>query len=172
MIIFRGLDISPLPTDGSHLMTEIIFRKAQLADVSAIIALLADDVLGRLREDPSTPTDPRYLEAFHAISADPNQLLAVAVSGDEIIGTLQLTFIQGLARKGAWRAQIEAVRIARSQRGTGFGKKMFAWAIEQCKEKGCHLVQLTTDKTRTDAHRFYEKLGFEASHLGYKLSLK
>ncbi|NIF32058.1 GNAT family N-acetyltransferase [Enterobacter sp. Cy-643] len=153
-------------------MTEILFRKAQLADVPAIIALLADDVLGRLREDPSQPLDQRYIAAFHSIDADPNQLLAVAVSGDEVIGTLQLTFIQGLARKGAWRGQIEAVRIARSHRGTGFGKQMFTWAVEQCQKRGCHLVQLTTDKTRTDAHRFYDHLGFEASHLGYKLTLQ
>ncbi|WP_312740376.1 GNAT family N-acetyltransferase [Cedecea neteri] len=153
-------------------MTEILFRKAQLADVPAIITLLADDILGRLREDPSLPLDQRYIEAFHAIDADPNQLLAVAVSGEEVIGTLQLTFIQGLARKGAWRGQIEAVRIARSQRGTGFGKQMVDWAVQQCKERGCHLVQLTTDKTRTDAHRFYDNLGFEATHLGYKLTLQ
>lgn len=153
-------------------MTEILFRKAQLADVPAIITLLADDILGRLREDPSLPLDQRYIEAFHAINADPNQLLAVAVSGQEVIGTLQLTFIQGLARKGAWRGQIEAVRIARSQRGTGFGKQMVDWAVQQCKERGCHLVQLTTDKTRTDAHRFYDNLGFEATHLGYKLTLQ
>lgn len=117
-------------------MTEILFRKAQLADVPAIITLLADDVLGRLREDPSTPLDKRYLDAFHAIDADPNQLLAVALCEDEVIGTLQLTFIQGLARKGAWRGQIEAVRIARSQRGTGFGKQMFAGLSNSAKNEG------------------------------------
>jgi GNAT superfamily N-acetyltransferase len=152
-------------------MTTIAFRRARPDDLSSIIALLADDVLGQQREDASSPPNQDYVDAFSAILADPNQLQMVATSNDEIIGTLQLTFIPGLARKGAWRGQIEAVRIAAAQRGSGVGQQMFEWAIDQCKARGCHLVQLTTDKTRSDAHRFYDRLGFTDSHIGYKLML-
>ena len=152
-------------------MTSIVFRRAQVADLPVIIALLADDVLGQQREDASFPPHPRYVEAFQAILADPNQLQAVATLDDEVIGALQLTFIPGLARKGAWRGQIEAVRISAAHRGSGVGQQMFEWAIDQCRAKGCDLVQLTTDKERPDAHRFYEKLGFVGSHIGYKLKL-
>ncbi|WP_338689761.1 GNAT family N-acetyltransferase [Bradyrhizobium sp. 26S5] len=150
-------------------MTSIAFRQAQPADLPAIIALLANDVLGQQREDPSSP--PKYVDAFEAILADPNQLLVVATADDEVIGTLQLTFIPGLARLGAWRGQIEAVRIAETHRSSGDGQQMFEWAIAQCRARGCNLVQLTTDKARPDAHRFYERLGFTGSHIGYKLML-
>ena len=152
-------------------MTQIAFRRAEAADLPAIIALLANDVLGRQREDAGSPPNLRYVEAFQAILADPNQLQIVATANDEVIGTLQLTFIPGLARTGAWRGQIEAVRIAETQRGSGVGQQMFEWAIEQCRARGCDLVQLTTDRTRSDAHRFYERLGFVDSHIGYKLKL-
>ena len=152
-------------------MTHVAFRRAQAADLPAIVALLANDILGQQREDASSPPNPNYVDAFQAILADPNQLQMVATSGDEVIGTLQLTFIPGLARKGAWRGQIEAVRIAETHRGSGLGQQMFEWAIEQCRVRGCNLVQLTTDKTRSDAHRFYDRLGFAASHTGYKLAL-
>ena len=150
---------------------QIVFRRAQLADLPAIVALLADDALGQQREDASSPTNPKYVDAFQAILADANQLQLVATVNDEVIGTLQLSFIPGLARKGAWRGQIEAVRIAATHRGSGVGQQMFEWAIGQCRARGCDLVQLTTDKTRSDAHRFYERLGFVGSHLGYKLML-
>jgi GNAT superfamily N-acetyltransferase len=152
-------------------LTDLAFRRAEAADLPAIVALLADDMLGQGREDASSPPNPHYVAAFRAIDADPHQLQAVATIGDEVVGTLQLTFIPGLARKGAWRGQIEAVRIAAAHRGSGLGQKMFAWAIEQCAARGCRLVQLTTDKGRPDAHRFYERLGFVGSHLGYKLNL-
>ena len=109
--------------------------------------------------------------AFEAIDADPNQLLAVAEDDRGVIGTLQLSFIPGLSRKGAWRGQIEAVRVARDCRSEGLGRRMIEWAIAQCRGRDCALVQLTTDKARPDAHRFYEQLGFVASHIGYKLSL-
>ena len=135
------------------------------------MSLLADDEIGRLREDLRLPLAPEYLEAFQGIKADPNQLLVVVVDGAEIVGTLQISFIPGIARKGAWRGQIEAVRIATAYRSSGFGQQMFEWAISQCQSRGCNLVQLTTDKKRPDAHRFYEKLGFIASHEGYKLPL-
>ncbi len=153
------------------LMANVTFRRAQATDLPAIIALLADDVLGQQREDASSPPNPKYVEALQAIDADPNQLQAVATLGGEVIGTLQLTFIPGLARKGAWRGQIEGVRIAAAHRGSGLGQQMFEWAITQCRAKGCNLVQLTTDKERPDAHRFYERLGFIGSHIGYKLML-
>jgi GNAT superfamily N-acetyltransferase len=150
----------------------IIFRKAREADLPAIVALIADDELGRLREEPGPPLPQPYWAAFRAIEKDSNQLLAVAADErDRVVGTLHLTFIPGIARKGALRGQIEAVRIAESHRGSGLGKDFFEWAIEECRARGCSLVQLTTDKTRPDAHRFYERLGFVASHIGYKLQL-
>lgn len=151
--------------------TMITFRKAQATDLPAIVAMLADDPLGAAREDASLPLAQGYVDAFNAIDADPNQLLAVAVDGGEVIGTLQITFLAGLSRKGAWRGQIEAVRITGHRRAGGIGRLMFEWAIEQCRARGCSLVQLTTDKGRADAHRFYDSLGFTGSHIGYKKAL-
>jgi GNAT superfamily N-acetyltransferase len=146
-------------------------RRATAADLPAIIAMLADDPLGATREDARLPLDPAYLAAFAAIEADPNQFLALAETDGDVIGTLQLTMLPGLARKGAWRAQIEAVRVRGDHRAAGIGQMMFAWAIQEARARGCHLVQLTTDKSRPDAHRFYERLGFRATHEGYKLAL-
>lgn len=139
------------------------------ADLPAILALLMDDDLGKLREEGG---DSAYAQAFAAIAADPNQILAVAEAGGEVAGCFQLTFIPGLSRKGQWRGQIEAVRIRRDLRGKGIGREMMNWAIVLCREKGCGLVQLTTDKQRKDAHRFYESLGFTASHEGMKFRLQ
>lgn len=156
-------------------MSDLHFRHAAAADLAAIVALLADDGLGRGREDPRLPINPRYLEAFAAIDADPNQLLVVGVDGTgpggAVIGYLQLTFIPGLSRIGQWRGQIESVRVAAARRGQGVGRAMLAWAIDCCRARGCGLVQLTTDKSRDDARRFYESLGFVASHEGMKLTL-
>ncbi|OBQ63742.1 GNAT family N-acetyltransferase [Mesorhizobium erdmanii] len=149
----------------------ITFRKAVASDLPAIVAMLADDPLGAGREDASLPLAQGYVDAFAAIDADPNQMLAVAVDGAEVIGTLQITFLAGLSRKGAWRGQIEAVRVASDRRSGGIGKKMFEWAIDQCRARGCSVVQLTTDKGRADAHRFYDSLGFTGSHIGYKKTL-
>lgn len=150
----------------------IKFRAATEADLPSIVQMLADDEIGQSREDPRLPLSSVYTDAFSSINADKNQLLAVAVAeGDTVVGTLQLSFVPGLARMGAWREQIEAVRIAASHRNSGLGQEMFEWAIEQCRNKNCMLVQLTTDKSRPDAHRFYESLGFEATHEGYKLKL-
>ena len=112
-----------------------------------------------------------YTDAFSAIAKDPNQYLAVVEIDGVLAGCLQLTFIPGLSRLGMWRGQIESVRIAANQRGEGLGRRMFEWAIEECRQRGCELVQLTTDKSRPDALRFYESLGFVASHEGMKLSL-
>lgn len=152
-------------------MDTIAFRRARAADLPAIIALLADDPLGRERENVSLPLLPAYDRAFEAIDADPNQLLAVVTEDERVVGTLQITFIPGLSRKGAMRGQIEAVRIAADRRGAGLGRRAFDWAIDTCRARGCCLVQLTTDRGRPEAHRFYDQLGFVASHLGYKKPL-
>ncbi|MBS77255.1 GNAT family N-acetyltransferase [Variovorax sp.] len=155
-------------------MNPIVFRTATRTDLAAIVALLADDPLGREREAAGASpaaVDARYVAAFDAIAADANQQLVVVTEGDTVVGTLQLSFIPGIARQGAWRGQIEAVRIAAQRRDAGLGQRMFEWAIARCRERGCTLVQLTTDKRRPDAHRFYERLGFVASHEGYKLAL-
>ncbi|MDY0871784.1 GNAT family N-acetyltransferase [Dongia rigui] len=152
-------------------MPELIFRRATRADLEAIVDMLVDDYIGAKREDGSRPLNARYVAAFAAIEADPNQFLAVVEEDGEIVGSLQLTFIPGIARLGMWRGQIEGVRIKTSRRGSGLGHKMFDWAIAQCRAKGCELVQLAMDKTRTDTLRFYESLGFKASHEGLKLDL-
>jgi ribosomal protein S18 acetylase RimI-like enzyme len=149
----------------------LLFRAATADDLPAILALLVDDELGKLRENLGPPLNPRYLAAFAAIDRDPNQLLAVADQDGRIVGCLQLSFLPGLSHQGMWRGQIEAVRVATSQRGSGVGRAMLLWAIEQCRARGCGLVQLTTDKRRADAHRFYARLGFEATHEGMKLRL-
>ena len=146
------------------------FRKAVKEDVPFIVRMMADDALGQLREDYQEPLPPSYYTAFDNIDKDPNQELIV-IENDiaEIIGTLQLSFIQYLTYQGGIRAQIEAVRIRSSQRRKGLGETLFRWAIERTKEKGAHLIQLTTDKKRPDAIRFYENLGFKATHEGMKL---
>ena len=149
----------------------IDIRRATRADLSAIVAMLADDALGSTREDASKPPTAAYVSAFAAIDADPNQFLAVMTADGAVIGTLQLTFVRGLSRKGALRGQIEAVRIAGARRGAGLGQALIQWAVEECRRRGCAMVQFTSDKSRTDAHRFYERLGFKASHLGFKMDL-
>lgn len=148
------------------------FRLARQSDLAAIIRLLADDDLGSTREIVSDPVDARYLSAFAAIEADANQLLAVACDAEgRVVGCLQLSFLPGLSRTGMWRGQIESVRVASDLRGSGLGSQFIEWAIAQCAERGCGLVQLTSDKTRTESIRFYEKLGFVASHEGLKRNL-
>ena len=149
----------------------VVFRAAAAAELEAIVALLADDPLGSEREHTGAQLDGRYREAFAAIERDPNQLLAVAERGGRIVGVLQLSFIPGLTRRGMWRGQIEGVRVASGERGSGIGKAMLEWAIDRCRRRGCGLGQLTSDERRPDAHRFYEALGFEPTHRGYKLTL-
>jgi GNAT superfamily N-acetyltransferase len=149
----------------------IVFRRARASDLETIVALLADDPLGRERESPAAGLHTGYRAAFAAIDADPNQLLAVAERHEHVIGVLQLSFIPGLTRRGMWRGQIEGVRVAAGERGEGVGRTFIEWAIGQCRARGCGLVQLTSDKRRPAAHRFYEALGFEATHEGYKLTL-
>jgi ribosomal protein S18 acetylase RimI-like enzyme len=152
-------------------MSDPRFRPATAADLPAIVALLAEDDLGRSREDPGPPLPAEYLAAFQAISEDPNQVLAVAERGGVVVGCLQISFIPGLSRKGLWRGQIESVRVAAGERGAGLGRQMMLWAIECSRQRGCRLVQLTSDADRKDAGRFYASLGFIASHVGFKLAL-
>lgn len=152
-------------------MSEPVFRRAEQSDLEAIVAMLADDVLGRQREDTRLPAADACVQAFQAIDADPNQFLAVAELDGAVVGTLQISFMPGLSHQGAWRGEIEAVRIARTARGAGLGRRMMGWAIEQCRARNCRIVQLTSDLKRTDAHRFYEQMGFVGSHKGYKLVL-
>lgn len=148
---------------------ELVFRPACAGDVPSLVAMLADDELGARREKNVEPLPESYRAAYAAIDADPNNELTVATSGGEIVGMLQLTFIPYLTYQGGWRALIEGVRIASAYRGKGLGKQMFEWAINRARERNCHLVQLTTDKSRPEALRFYENLGFKASHEGMKL---
>ncbi|MDC9836567.1 GNAT family N-acetyltransferase [Rhizobium binxianense] len=148
------------------------FRLARRSDLAAIVRLLADDELGGAREIVSDPVDARYLSAFAAIEADANQLLAVATdASDRVVGCLQLSFLPGLSRTGMWRGQIESVRVAGDVRSAGLGSAFIEWAVAQCAARGCGLVQLTSDKTRKDSVRFYEKLGFVVSHEGLKRTL-
>jgi len=148
-------------------------REAQRADVPALVALIAADQLGATRDGVRDEADlAAYEQAFEAIDADPAHILIVAESSGVVVGTMQLSFLPGLARRGALRAQIEAVRVAESERGSGLGAAMMRWAIEESRRRGCALVQLTSDKSRADAHRFYERLGFVASHEGMKLKLR
>ena len=154
--------------------TDLLIRPAGSADLAAIIALYADDDLGNLRAEAASAPDQPYLDAFDAIDRDPNHVLAVATIGGDprIIATLLLSFLPGLSRRGAWRAQIEAVRVASDLRGQGIGGRMIDWAVDRARARGCGLVQLTSDARRAEAHRFYERAGFVPSHVGFKLRLE
>lgn len=150
----------------------VALRRAVVGDVPAIVRLLAADQLGTTREGLVADEDlSPYLKAFGLIDADTSHLLLVAADGAQIVGTMQLSFLPGLARRGALRAQIEAVRVGADYRSRGLGAALFDWAIQEARRRDCALVQLTTDKSRTNAHRFYEQLGFIASHEGLKLDL-
>ena len=152
-------------------MPPVSARPALIHDLPAIVDLLADDVLGQRRENSGPPPHSDYFDAFEAIEADPNQVFVVFEAEGVIIGCLQLSFIPGLSRQGAWRGQIESVRISSERRGAGLGQKMISWAIDTCRERGCQVIQLTSDKTRHDAAEFYRALGFVASHEGFKQSI-
>ena len=147
---------------------DVIFRDARREDVPEIVALLADDALGAGREGD---LDDAYWAAFELVAADPRNRLAVAEVNGTVAGTLQLTLIPGLSRHGMLRAQIEGVRVAAEYRGHGLGRQMIQWAIIEARRAGSGMVQLTSDKQRADAIRFYESLGFTASHEGLKLAL-
>ncbi|WP_031080206.1 GNAT family N-acetyltransferase [Streptomyces sp. NRRL WC-3549] len=150
-------------------MSDLDIRPAALTDLQAVVAMLADDPLGAQRESPDDLAP--YQAAFHRLADDPNQHLVVAVREERVVGTLQLTIVPGLSRQGATRSIIEGVRIHADERGSGLGTQLIQWAVDESRRQGCRLVQLTSDATRTDAHRFYERLGFTASHVGFKLSL-
>ncbi|MFE2212376.1 GNAT family N-acetyltransferase [Streptomyces canus] len=150
-------------------MGDLEIRPAALDDLSAIVGMLADDPLGAQRESPDDLAP--YVSALNRLSADPNQRLVVATREGRVVGTLQLTVVPGLSRRGATRSIIEGVRIHADERGTGLGTRLIEWAIEESRRQNCQLVQLTSDNTRADAHRFYERLGFTASHVGFKLAL-
>ncbi|WP_406726568.1 GNAT family N-acetyltransferase [Streptomyces sp. GD-15H] len=150
-------------------MGDLEIRAAATDDIPAIVGMLANNPLGAQRESPD---DHRpYLAALERLSADPNQHLIVAVRQGRVVGTLQLTIVPGLSRRGSTRSIIEGVRIHTDERSSGLGTRLIEWAIDESRRQGCQLVQLTSDNTRTDAHRFYERLGFSASHVGFKLAL-
>lgn len=150
---------------------DVRLRDARGADLPFLVALLADDPLGATREDASLPLSERYETAFGAIASDPNQALVVADLDGAVVGMLQLTLIPSLTYRGSWRAQIEGVRVARHLRSSGLGRRLVTHAVERARERGCRMVQLTTDKQRPRAVAFYESLGFTASHEGMKLHL-
>jgi GNAT superfamily N-acetyltransferase len=158
-----------MSTENTAAAPAATMRRATREDLPAIVALLADDHLGARRESPDDLTP--YEDPFTRIAEDPNQHLTVAEHDGDILGTLQLTLIPGLSRQGATRALIEAVRVHTDARGTGLGTRLIEWAIDEARRQGCSLIQLTSDATRVGAHRFYERLGFEASHLGFKMPL-
>lgn len=153
-------------------MPELSYRPATAADLPFMVALIAaDDVSGIEMDEWGSATATRYEQALAAITADPNQALYLAELDGMPIGTLQLTFIPGIMRQGMWRGLVESVHIAPEHRNKGFGSAMMRWAIERCRERGCGIVQLTSNKKRADAHRFYRALGFTQSHEGFKLFL-
>ena len=160
-----------MPADNPRSVAPLVFRRARMDDLGAVVKMLADDPIGHMRESGAAELDKRYANAFAAIEQDPNQLLAIAERNGQIIGVLQLSFIPGLTRSGMWRGQIEGVRVASAERGGGIGRAMIEWAIAEARRRGCGLVQLTSDKRRAGAHAFYEALGFQATHEGYKLPL-
>ena len=152
-------------------MNDLNVRKMQKADLGVVVSLLADDELGRSREDKGEVVHADYLRAFEHIDSDINQYAAIFEINGETIGCLQITFIPGLSRRGSLRGQIEGVRVSRNFRRKGYGAKMIAWAITKCRDRGCRMVQLTSDKKRKNAIQFYEKHGFVLSHQGFKLTL-
>jgi GNAT superfamily N-acetyltransferase len=149
-----------------------LFRPASREDISAIVRLLAEDDLGSQREHYAEPLPESYYIAFEQIDRDPNHKLIVAEQNGEVIGTLHLMFLPSLSFQGGPRAQVESVRVGRRVRNQGIGRAMMLWTIEYARQRGCHLMQLTSHKSRVEAHRFYERLGFTVSHVGMKLILK
>lgn len=150
-------------------MSDLEIRRATADDLAAIVGLLADDPLGAQRESPDDLAP--YRAALRRLADDPNQHMMVAVREERVVGTLQLTVIPGLSRRGSTRSVIEGVRIHADERGSGLGTRLIQWAVDESRRQSCQLVQLTSDVSRTDAHRFYERLGFVASHVGFKLAL-
>lgn len=152
-------------------MSRLSYRDARAADLGFIVRLIVDDSVAATPDKPDRPDHPRYLAALAAIDADANQRLVVAELAGRPVGTLQLTFIPGINRLGEWRCLVEAVHVAPDHRNLGLGSEMIRWAVAEARARGCGLVQLTSNKKRLDAHRFYERLGFQKSHEGFKLAL-
>lgn len=150
---------------------KVQFRIATTVDLPAIVAMLADDELGAQRERYQTPLPQAYYSAFEAIAGNPNQELIVADLDGKVVGTLQLSYLASLSYQGGTRAHVESVRVLEALRGQGIGAQMMAWAMERASQRGCHMMQLTSHKSRKDAHRFYERLGFTKSHIGMKIRL-
>ncbi|MCG8436219.1 MAG: GNAT family N-acetyltransferase [Gammaproteobacteria bacterium] len=150
---------------------KILLRPAEKDDIKPIVAMLADDKLGRQRENYIQPLPKEYFLAWQEIKEDVNNELVVACAEKVIVGVLQITFIPNLTYQGSKRAQIEGVRVHKAYRSKGVGKQLFEWAIHRARENNCRLVQLTTNKSRAEAKSFYESLGFVASHDGMKLDL-
>jgi len=151
----------------------VVIREAERSDLNDVVALLADDELGRRRESTDLPLDDRYEAAFDTIDADPNhRLVVLEADGGRLVGCLQLSFLPSLTFRGGWRAQVEGVRVAADRRGSGVGRSLFEWAIDEARRRGCHLIQLTTNVERPDALAFYESLGFQVTHHGLKRYLE
>jgi len=151
---------------------DLIFRPAMIDDLTEIVRMLADDFLGRIRERYEEPLPESYVNALREIEADANNELIVGESNGEIVGTLQLTYTPSISFQGGKRATVESVRVDEQHRGKGIGHEMMLWAINRAKQNGCVSMQLTTNAERTDAHRFYQNLGFSGTHLGMKIKLK
>jgi len=153
-------------------MSKLVFRPARREDLPIIVWMLAEDDLGSQRERFEEPLPDSYYKAFDEIDKDSNHELIVAEMDGKVVGTLQLMFLPSISYQGGLRAQVESVRVDGKLRNQGIGAEMMKWAIERAKQRDAHLVQLTSHKSRNDAHRFYERLGFTKSHVGMKLSLK
>ena len=151
---------------------DILFRLARRADLPSIVRLLADDELGSQRERYEDPLPDSYYSAFEQLNSDPNHELMVAERNGEVIGTLHLIFLPSVSYQGGLRAQVESVRVDKRFQSQGIGSEMMKWSMERARQRGAHIVQLTTHKTRLDAHRFYERLGFKGTHVGMKIRLK
>jgi GNAT superfamily N-acetyltransferase len=152
-------------------MNDLTFRTAVRDDVPEIVRMLADDRLGATREAYTAPLPDTYYAAFDAIARDPNNELIVCEVDGRVVGTLQLTVIPYITHRGSWRALVDGVRVDSAMRSGGIGRRLMAWAIDRATQRGCGMIQLTSNKTRTDAIRFYQSLGFVASHEGLKLDL-
>ena len=150
---------------------DLIIRDATVGDLVAVVGLYADDMIGATRESPGEPLDPAYYEGFAALEADPRSRLLVAELGGRIVGTLQLTFLPGVSRRGTERAQLEAAHVSSDVRNQGIGRRLALYALDEARARGCTLAQLTSNLRRVDAHRFWQSLGFEITHVGMKLTL-
>jgi GNAT superfamily N-acetyltransferase len=152
-------------------MSRLTYRTAMCGDLPFIISLIVGDSIVSSGDDPADALHNDYVKALKTITEDPNQEMIVAELDDEPVGCFQITYIPGLMRRGAWRGLLEVIHVSADKRNLGLGSEMMRWAIERCRERNCSLVQLTSSNKRLDAHRFYERLGFQKSHEGFKYYL-